>query len=328
MSYISARSLSRLSIGITGNVCTMSVKSPFRQWFPDPNNAGSNIEKLVSASSWAINGDGHASENFKMGLWGVTHAAAADDWDSDTMACLHLGVSTTGIVFPCIGRKWLNITPAASAIGSLSAAPTGASSQNNCFIPLALADDPAKGDYDACPLIPYGSFRMRKLQADATHWKVLTAITLGYDGWGLFNERTIWTFPDGINGSATGKFFADNGGTAPDGTWSTRAHVYSVGLNNLLRGSFNFDDGDPNGAGAVTAILSTPFALSSSETSGRGTCNGDVGIAGLGANTPMMGQISGSSISLFRADVVGDNVTNGDLDDNGDDVHGTYEMWI
>lgn len=302
MSYISSGSLSRLSMSIAANQLVMSVKSPFRQWFPDPSAAGSNVEKLVTAASWTINGDGHASENFKMGLWGVTHAAAADDWDSDTMACVHLGVSTTGVVFPCIGRKWLDITPAASAIGSLSAAPTGGSSQGNCFIPLALADDAAKGDYDACPLIPYGTFRMQKFQADATHWALPTAITLGYDGWGLFNSKTWWTFQPGLNGAVTG-YYSNAPGSGNQVQWSTSNYLFKHDLDNNVDLDVALSgDGGTDGSDAGTQYkIYTPF-IPATATKCIGHLYGNAA-----AKTPALVSISTSGYFIIYQTDVGDS---------------------
>jgi len=117
--------------------------------------------------------------------------------------------------------------------------------------------DPTVVNYAAQPCIRIGCFRMRMSAAD--DWTV-QALDHRYDGIGEYPfPLNVYTMPRGQFGAAAGKYFFDNGGTAPD--FAAGSYVYSISPNGLiiLSGVFTFNTA---GVGAVVAKLALPFPTS------------------------------------------------------------------
>ena len=118
--------------------------------------------------------------------------------------------------------------------------------------------------YDENPCTAIGSFRMTMSALDDWTVQALTSD----DGIGMFQEGKSFVVNRGHFGAAAGKFFADNGGTAPDG--SAAGFTYSINKDGHY--SFKFDSGsiDTVGTGVVTLV----FVLPMSQASASIVCSG------------------------------------------------------
>jgi hypothetical protein len=119
-------------------------------------------------------------------------------------------------------------------------------------------------EYDSNPVLIVGSIRMTMSALD--DWTVQTlAIT---DGIGNYNENQVFGVNPGQYSAASGKFFADNGGTAPHDT--AGGYVYTVNRTGRVKCALAFPSVTTAGVGAVTLRLSLPFV----------SVNGGAGING------------------------------------------------
>lgn len=146
----------------------------------------------------------------------------------------------------------IKTTPVAGNIGKTGSAV--ASTQGSMF---ALGN-PTVANYASRPCVCIGSFRMRK--SSTTDWTVQTLATS--DGIGSFQENAIWTFPTGQIGNASGKYYLDNGGTAP--AWSANFVTYKMSKDGMVWANwllFNSPGVGTAGAGAVTLTAAIPLEL-------------------------------------------------------------------
>ncbi len=108
--------------------------------------------------------------------------------------------------------------------------------------------------FDVNPCLMIGSFRM--IMSASDDWTVQTIATS--DGIGLFQGDTFFDSPPGQFGAAAGKFFADNGGTAP--AFATSEHQYRVNAKDqqcfLVA---RFDDVNVIGVGGQTSRVIFPY---------------------------------------------------------------------
>ncbi len=130
------------------------------------------------------------------------------------------------------------------------------------------------------------------------------------------------TMPLGQMGSAAGKMFADNGGTAPQGT--SESHYYYETPDGWVRGTALSAGGDLNGAGVVNLLLSLPFKVDATDGSRRSgwvlyTTGGAV--ARIGVGYPSLG----NTYALHRSTADASYLMNSTLDDNGDSYYYSYE---
>ena len=142
------------------------------------------------------------------------------------------------------------VSPVAAKIGKTGSAV--ADSQGSFF---ALGN-PTVADYESNPCICIGSFRMTMSAAD--DWTV-SALTIS-DGIGNFQENIEFTFNPGQFGAASGKYFFDNGGTAP--SFNTSSYSYFVGMDNFYTVTAGFEDCSVAGVGAVTLLLANSYYMS------------------------------------------------------------------
>jgi len=138
------------------------------------------------------------------------------------------------------------ISPVAGNIGQ--SGNTLSSTQGSFFSLRTIT----AADYASSPCLCLGSFRMRY---SSSLWTIQT-INNG-DGIGEYNDSTQFTFPRGHFGAATGKIFANNGGTAPDQT--TGAMTYFIKKDGSVVSQLAFDSTDVAGAGAVNTQLALPL---------------------------------------------------------------------
>ena len=141
------------------------------------------------------------------------------------------------------------VSPASGSIGKTGSAV--ASTQGSFF---ALSN-PTVTDYDSNPCLSIGSFRMTMSASD--DWTV-SALSAS-DGVGRFNEGTLFRLNAGQWGAASGKYFLDNGGTAP--TFSTNGTLYFPGRDNYLQLTTVFSNCTGAGTGAVELLLALPFEV-------------------------------------------------------------------
>lgn len=138
------------------------------------------------------------------------------------------------------------ISPIAGSIGQ--SGNTLASTQGSFF---SLATITA-ADYASSPCQCIGSFRMRYA---SSLWTVQTLLIS--DGAGQFQQNVIFSFPISQFGAASGKYFKDNGGTAP--AFSQNGYSYSLDRSNKQYFTYGFTTATTAGVGAVDAILAMPF---------------------------------------------------------------------
>jgi hypothetical protein len=173
------------------------------------------------------------------------------------------------------------IAPVAGNIGQ--SGNTLASTQGSFF---SLATITA-ADYASSPCLCIGSFRMRY---SSSLWTVQTINNS--DGIAQYQEGIQFSFPRGQFGAASGKYFLNNTGTAPDQT--TGASVYFINKTGFCMVALAFPVVDVAGVGAVALDWALPFTA----------LNGGIGIYGNfedGTNTIVFtGALSPGSSATLR----------------------------
>lgn len=141
------------------------------------------------------------------------------------------------------------LSPVSGSIGKTGSAV--AATQGSFF----ALNDPTVADYDENPCVNIGAFRMRMSASD--DWTVQTLSNR--DGIGRYHLGTQFVMDTGQFGAATGKYFSDNGGTAP--AFTTNAYNFYV---QDLSGFFNifclFGSASTAGVGAVRLALVMPYS--------------------------------------------------------------------
>jgi hypothetical protein len=138
-----------------------------------------------------------------------------------------------------------------------------ATTQNGFF----ALEDIVRLDYDSNPCLGLGSFRM---QMNASNDWTVQALNIT-DGINHFQEGKSFTFPPGQFGAATGGYFNNNGGTAPDA--DTKSYVYFVTQSNRVFYNVTLAAVTVPGVGAVTAQIALPFNRLESGGDGTGHTN-------------------------------------------------------
>lgn len=155
-------------------------------------------------------------------------------------------------------------------------------------------------DYASSPCLCIGSFRM---QYASSLWNVQTINNT--DGVGQYQEGIAFSFPKGQFGSATGKFFLDNGGTAPAD--SAGIYNYLISKNGLIFSTLLFPSATTAGVGAVTLTLPFPLLAFTGANAfygnelGGGTWSTFIGqiLAG-GASTASIIYINSASTGIYK----------------------------
>jgi hypothetical protein len=148
----------------------------------------------------------------------------------------------------------MSASPAdANNIGNTTAIP--ATDDQTSILIMQNSATPAS--YVNLPVQLMGAIRMT-WAAVGTSW-IITALG-NSDGFGRAQLSktfaTTWIFPTGQNGAASGKYFQDNGGTAPG--WSTQRYYYWIQENGWVSCEAQMTAGTPNGSGAVPLRMSIP----------------------------------------------------------------------
>lgn len=151
------------------------------------------------------------------------------------------------------------IAPAAANIGTPAAA--NADVQGSIF----LFSSVTIGDYDGNPVLCLGSFNMRMSAAD--DWTVQTLTTR--QGIGRYQEGELFTFPRGQFGAAAGKWFQDNGGTAPNQN-DPAGYAYYINRAGDCITYLAINNITTAGVGAVVLRLVLPYVSESGGNNGNG----------------------------------------------------------
>lgn len=144
-----------------------------------------------------------------------------------------------------------NISPVAGKIAKPGSAV--ANTQGSFF---AFDASINVANYASQPCISVGSIRMKKNSSD--NWTVTPLDSA--DGIGMFQFNRMFTLPTGQFGAATGKYFINNGGTAPSFTTSSFQY-YIKDMSNFFNYYCTFSDCSVAGAGAVDLQLALPYNI-------------------------------------------------------------------
>lgn len=208
-------------------------------------STGQLIRIPVTANQNFIDDSG-ASEIIN-NLFGLTTGVAAA---TDIPFCLYAvsNDNEDAIAFMISRRFGRTISPSAANIG----APDDAVADDFAdFWSLESLDETL---YDQNPCIPIGSFRMQMSSSDDWTVQTLNFYNDGIDRW---QNEGLFQVPAGHFGAASGKYFSDEGGTAPG--FTNNNFEYCVYPNGVVRLIFAFTVVNVAGVGAVDARLQSPF---------------------------------------------------------------------
>lgn len=225
----------------------LSATNPGIVWLQDKTNPGRLKKYLVTANQTFTDG---AAGTTATQRWNLT---AGVNWATDMPFYLYAvgNDAETTIAFMISRIPHATVSPAAASIGKTGAIVNVGQGDFFSLANITVAD------YDANPCLLLGSFRMQFVGA-TNSWTVQTLTTT--DGIGNYQEGKVFSVAKGQLGAAAGKFFANNGGTAPDA--SAGISVYTIDRNGLVV----IDIGgniDTAGVGAGACTLISPFRRTS-----------------------------------------------------------------
>src|SRR5690606_36075643 len=220
-------------------------------------------------------------------------------------------------VFACSRIPTRTTSPAAANMGC-PGTPT-ANTQGSMFIFSSVTI----ANYEQNPCVCLGSFRMRMSALD--DWNVQA---LGNsDGFGLFNESTVFNFPVATFGAAAGTFLKDNAGTAP--IFTTNSFTYTMDkAGRSLASYFMAGDGGADGAGDVITDMATPFIPEESQVIVNQVC-ALIYLIGAGLRIRSASYDSTVASGSFRfntADLV--NMTNADFTSGTRQIDGKLDFLV
>lgn len=209
--------------------------------------AGSLVKITVTANQSFI--DDNGASQIIGNLFGLTTGIA---FAQDIPFYLYAVINDTETTLAFMVSRFPNtrVSPVAAKIGKVGSAV--ADSQGSFF---SLANVTV-ADYESNPCICIGSFRMRMSASD--DWTVQT-LSASQDGIGRFQEDIAFTMATGQFGAASGKYFADNGGTAP--AFSSNNFGYMLSRGNRMYLVSLFTDCTTAGVGAVNLQFCSPFLM-------------------------------------------------------------------
>jgi len=169
-----------------------------------------------------------------------------------------LNDAETAVSFMISRYAGTTVSPVAAKIGKTGSAV--ASTQGSFF----ALDNPTVADYESNPCLMIGSIRMTMSAAD--DWTVSTLAT--HDGIGQFNDHTNFSVGTGHFGAAAGKYFKDNGGTAP--TFTAQEIGYRIAKDGKVQGVVAMTTCNSSGVGAVNLQIALPFTITNGSIVGSG----------------------------------------------------------
>ena len=231
--------------GADGNA--LSATNPGYINLPSKSVPGKQLKIAVTANQTFI--DDAGASTIVGNLFGLTTGIAfAQDVPFWIYAVLN--DSENAISFMISRYSGTTTSPASANIGKTGSAV--ADTQGSFF---ALGN-PTVTDYDANPCINIGSIRMRMSASD--DW---TVQTLGNgDGIGKFQFGVAFAMATGQFGAASGKYFKDNGGTAPAFTTTSFNYFFSD-LSGFFKYYFEGTNVSTDGVSAVTLQLALPYII-------------------------------------------------------------------
>lgn len=280
---------------------TLHAENP--GWITMPSTTVGRFVALKVTTAFSFQDDAHATSHMTNRGFGVTEAA---DWAEDRPFFLY-AVNKANLDFTgADGASSFFI----SAVPHLTTSPsdmgdTAASASNDLQSSGMILDDVTPGDYASLPCRLIGAFRMR-WSTTTDDWTVQT-LAAG-DGIGEQNLAMTfskkWVMPLAQGGAVAGKYFADNGGTAP--VFTTNLYFYYLDRDGRVRIEMHFTgDGGTDGSGAVQTIIGVPYKASTTASfvqyTGFLTVQVNAAIAGLG--TLIFGSNSSTPTALAYLDV-------------------------
>lgn len=268
---------------------------------PSKANPGQQIVYRITANQSFV--DDAGSSTIIGNLFGLTTGIAyAQDLPFYIYAVSNDAATAVSFMISRVPHR--TVAPLSTAIGKTGSAI--ADTQGSFF----AFGDPTVTDYDGNPCVCIGAIRMRMSASDDWTVQALSdgstaaESNIQADGIGCFHEGTKFTLTTGQFGNASGKFFQDNGGTAP--SWTTQVGNFSINKAGFIHLEFAGTTSTA-GAGAVNATIGTPYInINTSGTTGTIQLGGGVGIAKIvGANTQFDAYInaSGSVVSVTNANI-------------------------
>ncbi len=214
------------------------------------------------------------------------------------------------------------ISPTSGRIG------TPNSSVSNAQIDFFSFDNITETLFDQNPVLCVGSFRMVKDIGNDWTVQTLTYSNSIQDGIGFFNEQTVFTMPISQMGAAGGKFWKDNGGTAP--SFVTNELEYTMQKNGIATVHVGFSDSASDGAGSDDAIMASPF-ISYDELSSLQTYSGGIRFRDNGSTTSRVGVFyinkGTNNLQLMETQNAGNSIENQDID-AGDGFFGSLKFTV
>jgi hypothetical protein len=206
--------------------------------------AGRQIKIAVTANQTFTDGSSGGIDNM---IFGVSSGV---NWSHDMPFYIYAVVNDNenAIAF-MIGRlPHYTVAPATAKIGKSGAVVNTGQADLYSLANITV------GDYDGNPCLCIGAFRMQFAGATDS-WTVQTLNAS--DGIGQFHETTTFTFARGQLGAASGKYFQNSGGTAPDDADGN--YAYHIQKNGYCYAKLAFPAIDTAGVGAVTAVQMMPL---------------------------------------------------------------------
>jgi len=207
--------------------------------------AGRLVRAKVTANQTFVDSTG--SSTIIGNLFGLTTGIA---YTADLPFFIYAVLDNTDANVAFMVSRYPNITlsPVAAKIGQSGSAI--ADTQGSMFSLKAIT----AANYASTPAVAIGSFRMRMNASD--DWAVQSLTS--NDGMGRFQEGNAFTMSAGQFGAASGKYFLDNGGTAP--SFSTNNISWQIDRFNRLFFFGNFSNATA-GVGAVNCKFALPYSL-------------------------------------------------------------------
>lgn len=226
-----------------------------------PGATAGTLVSLKATAGGILNDASNASPSMTTYEWGI---GTTTNWASAMPFFLYavnrndtaINGSDGNSCFAITRNPAMATTPSsANSIGDTDAVPA-----TDDQLGVILLGSYTQANYVSLPCQLIGAIRMT--YATATHDWTISALG-NNDGFGATQLAktfaTLWTFPQAQNGGATGTYFKNNGGTAP--TFTTNYFVYRIDALGNVRCDLNIaDDGGTDGAGAVSAQVSLPYA--------------------------------------------------------------------
>lgn len=315
-----AYGVGNLSINYSGGLFTvagfdgtaLSASNPGIVWLQDKASPGRMRRYLVTSNQTFTDGSSGQIDNMR---WGATSGV---DWPSDAPFFLYAVTNDAldTISFAISRVPNLMSSPVAAKLGKQGAVVNVSQSD------MYLLEDVIVADYEQNPCLLVGSFRMR-FSGATDSWTVQPLNNT--DGIEKFHQGVWYDFPPGQMGNASGAYFLDNTGTAPQ--FSTSTVNYRISITGEIYFSVLHVNCNVNGVGAFALTAALPLEAQFNGSQGPfGQFNGsfnDTGIAGY----QVVGALSAPARLVFSIDATMTNFQQ-DAIQTGDSFQGYFSGLI